>query len=62
MLTYIDIPWEADDLRDRPQQRQEMFALFEQALIKNKRPYILLKGSVDERMNTAINQINNLLT
>ena len=62
LLTYIDIPWEADDLRDRPQQRQEMFALFEQALIKNKRPYILLKGSVDERMNTAINQINNLLT
>ena len=24
-LTYIDVPWEADDLRDKPNNRQEMF-------------------------------------
>ncbi|MFI8377563.1 AAA family ATPase [Leeuwenhoekiella sp. NPDC079379] len=61
LLTYIDIPWEADDLRDRPEQRQEMFNLFEQALINNKRPYVLLKGTVPQRLKTAINHINNLL-
>ncbi|RXG22061.1 ATP-binding protein [Leeuwenhoekiella aequorea] len=60
-LTYIDIPWEADDLRDRPDQRQEMFDLFEQALIENDRRYVLLKGNIEQRLNTAINQINNLL-
>ena len=60
-LTYIDIPWEADDLRDRPDQRQEMFDLFEQALVENDRRYILLKGNIEQRLNTAINQINNLL-
>ena len=42
LLTYIDTPWEKDDLRDRPEQRLEMFSAFENALIQHKRPYILL--------------------
>ena len=61
LLTYIDTPWEADDLRDRPDQREEMFAHFEEALKKYNRPYITLKGSIDERMKTAISTINKLL-
>ena len=32
LLTYIDTPWEADDLRDRPELRLEMFNAFENAL------------------------------
>ena len=32
LLTYIDTPWDADDLRDRPEQREEMFAHFKEAL------------------------------
>ena len=32
LLTYIDTPWEADDLRDRPEQRLEMFEAFQKAL------------------------------
>ena len=34
LLTYIDTPWEADDLRDRPEQRLEMFKAFENTLKK----------------------------
>ena len=37
-LTYIDTPWEADDLRDKPHDRERMFKAFEQALIANNRP------------------------
>ena len=44
LLTYIDTPWEKDDLRDRPELRLEMFNAFESALKKYNRPYILLKG------------------
>ena len=33
-LTYIDTPWEADDLRDKPNERELMFKAFEEALIK----------------------------
>ncbi len=61
LLTYIDTPWEADDLRDRPEQRQEMFDYFKNALEHNNRRYILLKGSVEERMQLATKTINQLL-
>ncbi|MEH6658862.1 ATP-binding protein [Leeuwenhoekiella marinoflava] len=61
LLTYIDTPWQADDLRDRPEQRQEMFEYFKQALIKNDRPYILVKGSLEERMQLITNHLNSIL-
>lgn len=61
-LTYIDVPWEKDDLRDRPDKRREMFEYFKAALDQNKRKYVLLKGSRDERRKTAIEHINKLLT
>ena len=47
-LTYIDVPWEADDLRDKPNERERMFKAFENTLIKYKRPYVILKGTKKE--------------
>lgn len=61
-LTNIDTPWEADDLRDRPNERQKMFDTFEQALIKYKRPYITLTGGKITRLQTAVNAIDKLLS
>ncbi|MCP4882428.1 MAG: ATP-binding protein [Flavobacteriales bacterium] len=61
MLTNIDTPWEADDLRDRPEQREEMYAAFEAALIKYKKPYIKLNGSIKNRLAVAIKAIDKLL-
>ncbi len=61
LLTYIDTPWEADDLRDKPQERLEMFNAFENALKKYDRPYILLKGDKKIRLKTAIKAIDKLL-
>ena len=62
LLTYIDTPWVEDDLRDKPDERQEMFDTFEQALIKYNRPYITLKGSKLTRLQTAVNAIDKLLS
>lgn len=61
LLTYIDTPWEADDIRENPHQRKEMFKTFEAALKKYNRPYILLKGSLDTRLKTATKAIDRLL-
>ena len=61
LLTYIDTPWEKDDLRDRPQQRLEMFNAFENALIKYNRPYALLKGDKKTRLETAVKAIDEIL-
>ncbi|WP_208379517.1 AAA family ATPase [Psychromonas algicola] len=61
-LTYIDTPWEADDLRDRPELREQMFTQFENALITHKKNYLLLKGDKETRLKNAIRYIDELLT
>lgn len=60
-LTYIDTPWEADDLRDKPNEREHMFVAFEKALKDFKKPYVLLKGDKEKRFKEAVFRINNLL-
>jgi nicotinamide riboside kinase len=60
-LTYIDTPWEADDLRDKPEERLEMFQAFEKTLKQYKIPYVLLKGSKNERLDLAVKHIDSLL-
>lgn len=60
-LTYIDIPWEADDLRDKPNERLQMFEAFKNELIKQNRPFVLLKGNKQQRLKTAVNHIDKLL-
>ena len=61
LLTYIDTPWEKDDLRDRPEQRIEMFKAFENALKKYNRPYVLLNGDKNYRFKTAVFEIDKIL-
>lgn len=61
LLTYIDTPWEADDLRDRPENREEMFRIFEAELKKQDFPYKILKGKKEERFNRAVKIIDTLL-
>ena len=56
-LTYIDTPWVADDLRDKPHEREEVFAFFKDFLEKKSIPFHLLKGNLDDR----VEQINQKL-
>ena len=62
LLTYIDTPFEEDDLRDRPELRLEMFNAFENALKKHNRPYILLKGDKETRLKKATKAIDKILS
>ena len=61
LLTYIDIPWEEDDLRDKPNEREEMFNYFKDTLEKYGKNFITLKGDKKQRLNKAINHIDTLL-
>ena len=56
-LTYIDTPWVADDLRDKPHEREEIFSFFKDFLEEKTIPFHLLKGGIDHR----IEQINLIL-
>ena len=61
LLTYIDVPWEADDLRDRPELREEMFEAFRQALVSHNKNFILLKGDKKSRLEKAVKAIDAIL-
>ena len=61
LLTYIDIPWEKDDLRDKPDERERMFAYFHETLIKYGRNFVTLKGDKEQRFQVAKKHIDKLL-
>jgi NadR type nicotinamide-nucleotide adenylyltransferase len=61
LLTDIDIPWEKDDLRDKPNERQESFEIFKNELIKKNLPFEVINGSRGERLKKAINSINKII-
>ena len=60
-LTYIDVPWVEDDLRDRPHQRELMFAKFKASLDRYNKPYQILKGNHEERFEMAVKTIEELI-
>lgn len=61
LLTDVDLPWEKDDLRDRPENREETFTVFEQALIDYNKPYIKLSGNKERRFHKAVAIIDDLI-
>lgn len=61
LLTYIDIPWEKDDLRDKPNEREKMFQYFKDTLEKYQKNFIILKGDKAMRLKLAIEHIDKLL-
>lgn len=61
LLTSIDVPWEPDDLRDRPDDRENMLNLFQTALLKYQRTFVTLEGNQEVRFERAVSEINKLL-
>ena len=53
-LTNIDVPWVKDDLRDRPDNREEMFNYFKKQLDINEIKYSVVSGDKEERLKRAI--------
>ena len=60
-LCGIDVPWVADDLRDKPNERAFMFETFKRTLEAQNLPFVVLKGNHSIRLETAITHVNQLL-
>jgi HTH-type transcriptional regulator, transcriptional repressor of NAD biosynthesis genes len=60
ILTGDEIPFEQDGTRDGEHIRHDMHARFEEKLKETGRPYILVRGSKEERMKRAIEEIEQL--
>ncbi len=61
-LCAPDIAWEADPLRENPNNRNELFQLYVNDLDNRNISYIILKGNKMERLETAIAALNIFLT
>lgn len=61
LLTYIDISWQEDPLREHPHQRQELYDLYLQEMINQPVPFVEIKGSRQTRRKSAIQAIEKLL-
>ena len=61
LITNIDIPWVKDDLRDRPNEREDMLSsLINQHDIRDLK-YSIISGDKDERKSQSIDIIKNLI-
>lgn len=60
LLTYVDVPWVHDDLRDKPDERESMFVYFKETLEKYNRNFIILKGDKKARLQRAVSEIDTL--
>ena len=60
-LTDIDVLWENDLLRDRPNDRVETLQVFKSELIENGKPYITLSGDAETRFQKAVRIVEELV-
>jgi NadR type nicotinamide-nucleotide adenylyltransferase len=61
LLTYIDIPWEEDPLREHPTKREELYQAYYRELTGQGVPFVVIQGEREQRRKTAIEAINKLL-
>jgi NadR type nicotinamide-nucleotide adenylyltransferase len=61
LLTYVDIPWVADPLREHPDHRQQLYDMYLQEMKNQLVPFVEIKGSHDARRNLAKESVRQLL-
>ena len=60
LLAEIDVPWVSDGIRDRGHLREEMQALFRDAVGSSGSPSVSIAGSWDERWDKAVTAVTQL--
>ena len=61
LLCDVDVPWEADGQRDRPDDREVLQRMFVQELEEHNFPYSVVRGSVEERFAMSLEYITHLV-
>ncbi|MBN2615920.1 MAG: ATP-binding protein [Bacteroidales bacterium] len=61
LLCFPDIPWEYDPMRENPENRDEIFGLYEKTLKDAGLPYHVVKGLGGDRLENALNFVKEIL-
>lgn len=62
LVTDIDIPWEDDPQREHPDKRAYFRDLYRKEAAASGVPFVNISGTREQRLQTAINEIEKLLT
>jgi NadR type nicotinamide-nucleotide adenylyltransferase len=54
LLSSPDFPWEQDDQRENPYNRDELFLVYQAEIVKLDTPYIILTGSESNRLEDSM--------
>lgn len=62
LLCAIDLPWQADPLREHPdlKSRQQFFEIYKQLSHASGIPWILISGDTAQRLSTGIQAVGSL--
>ncbi|THU41957.1 ATPase [Niastella caeni] len=62
LLCDIDLPWVKDILREYPDltRRQQLYNIYKNILINQSVPWVEISGNYDERLQKAIQAVNDL--
>lgn len=60
LLTYPDLEWEEDPLRENPNDLSELFHVYEYELQQMRADYRVIKGSGNQRLANAIEAVNQM--
>ena len=61
LLTYIDIPWVYDPLREHPDQREVLYDIYLKEMTSQPVPFVEIKGDRLQRRKAATEAIKNLI-
>jgi len=61
LLCDVDVPWIPDGVRDRPEDREGMFALFAATLARFGATPVTIRGDWDERLAIGLGVVRELL-
>lgn len=63
LLCNIDLPWVKDNLREYPDitTRQKLFSYYKEEMIEQSTPWKIINGSYSERLQNAINFVDQIL-
>ena len=60
LLTEVDVPWIADDLRDSPYQREEISGFFENQLRSHQKLFYRIGGDRNERVQQVVKWLSQM--
>jgi NadR type nicotinamide-nucleotide adenylyltransferase len=62
LLTYVDIPWEEDPLREHPHKREILYDIYLKEMRNQSVPFVEIKGDRETRKKLAVQSVEQLLT